>query len=345
MNIQKLKNPLYHKRPHFLKQSAEHTMGESVKTYIDIKIHDFVKEKKYRHIVIVGEYDRSCAISKYEKKGKITNWQRPTAELRGETLIIKCFPGYEYVKHYANLIASYLSLNGQDPSIVSYILPTEDECWEPILAFKTEKIPLSETAVLGYGLPEIAQTDDWQGNDQYLWSKKTINGREVTFIIFQFSFWGDILGRITRKLSQDGFKRIIFTAKVGGLRPEHIPNKTLVTGNKTFLEGQIVTWDNLFKDLKHPDLMPAVHFNSCSSLYETNDWLENICNFDIVESEIGHFAKAALDSEIEFGYLHFISNSLVNRFNEDLSNEREQSVIEKRAAIKEQIRQLLHSIL
>jgi hypothetical protein len=82
-------------------------MRDSLFDYIDMKIHPLLKEREYKNIWVIGNPDRSSGISKYEKQGKLFNWQRPTAEIQGDDLYIRVFPGREYVKHYATLIATY----------------------------------------------------------------------------------------------------------------------------------------------------------------------------------------------------------------------------------------------
>ncbi|MFZ1721438.1 MAG: hypothetical protein WAU07_02950, partial [Microgenomates group bacterium] len=162
---------------------------------------------------------------------------------------------------------------------------------------------------------------------------------------FKFSFWGDIIGRITTKLSDLGHKRIVFTAKCGGIQPHFIPNKQLITGSKTYIEGQLLTWDNMFSNCKDTYLAHGVHFTSPSPVYETSELLTYLGNFDFVDSEIGHFAKSAHKSGMSFGYLHFISNNLTKIYNEDLSNERMESVLQKREQVMKNIQSLLYQVV
>jgi hypothetical protein len=115
-------------RPFYVRNVNEHTMGHSLYKYIDIKLHHLVTTDSYKNILVVGEYDRLANISIKEKTDKLVNWQRPTVEKKGDTLLIKCFPGVDYVKHYSALIATHLALEGKNPEIVSYILPKPENC-------------------------------------------------------------------------------------------------------------------------------------------------------------------------------------------------------------------------
>ncbi|MFZ1721050.1 MAG: hypothetical protein WAU07_00940, partial [Microgenomates group bacterium] len=153
-------------RPFVLYSPDSHSMGSSLYRYIDIKIHHLIKENNYKKIVVIGEYDRTnSVISKFEKNGKLANWQRPTAMINGDTLTIKCFPGYEYVRHYASLIATYLAINNKDSSVVTYIPPSECDCWEPINSMTLENVPIGDMVVIGFGLPQISELSNWQGNE------------------------------------------------------------------------------------------------------------------------------------------------------------------------------------
>ena len=67
--------------------------------------------------------------------------------------------------------------------------------------------------------------------------------------------------------------------------------------------------------------------------------------YDFVDPEIGHMAKAANENGISFGYLHIISDNLNKNYKEDLSNEREGSVIEKRKKLIGEIRKALAYVL
>lgn len=334
---------------YFVSAASEHSMGDNLLPYVEMKIHHFVTEKEYNRVIVVGKHDRAnTTIYTREKTGKLANWQRPTASLEGDTLYIYCFPGTEYVRHYAALIATYFQLSGKkDPNCVWYELPSEKQCWDAIEAEELGTVPVSDWLILGSGLSEIAQSDSlWQGTDDYLWTQTTINSKTVTFLVFQHSFWGDILERLVHHLAELGHARQIFIAKVGGLRMEHIPNRTLATGSCSFVEGELITWENIFANAEHPKLFKGDHLNSPSVLFEVNNWLKFVDNFDFVDSEIGHFAKGCVRARLaEFGYLHFISNRLIKPYTEDLSNERLPSIIEKRDQLKRDIRDILEQTL
>jgi hypothetical protein len=333
--------------PYCIPSAARHSMGASLLKYLEIKIHPLVKQAKYSKLLVVGEYDRAAPMSFHEKDGKLSNWQRPTAVLDGDTLLIKCYPGYEYVRRYASLFASYFQITGiKNPACVSYLLPSEEQCWKPILETELGTVPVSDWLIIGSGIEEIANGEIWQGTDRYLWTQTQIGEKTATFLIFQHSFWGDILERLVLHLVALGHKRVIFTAKVGGIKEEHIPNASLATGGLSFVEGEVTEWDNIFADVTHPKLFKGDHFNSPSVLYEVDNWLQYMDKFHFVDSEIGHFARGAQRAKAEaFGYIHFISNRLSQLYPEDLSNERDPVILQKRELLKKDIRDIIEQVI
>ena len=67
--------------------------------------------------------DRSKCISVKEKNDKIFNYKRPTVFLNEDVTIINCYPGMDYVYHYASLIKTYLFLlEIENYSNISYSL-------------------------------------------------------------------------------------------------------------------------------------------------------------------------------------------------------------------------------
>lgn len=333
-------------RPFLVGNPHEHSMGDSIFRYLDIKIHDDIKTAVYRQIQVIGYYDRSSRIFKNEKNDKLENWQRPTTRLNSDTLIVQCFPGKDYVQHYASLIASYLALTGRNSSIVSYELPSDDACWQPIITSRLAELRPTDVLLLGAGLQQIAGPDRWNDMGTFHLKKTKINNKTATLLLIKHSFWGDIAGRLLTHLAGLGFTNVIFIGKLGSLRDEHIPNEYLATGDQTFVEGEFVRWDNIFERIEDDALCRGTHITLPSVLLETKQWVEEEgIRYDFVDPEIGHLAKAAERSLIRFSYLHLISDNLVRRYSEDLSNEREEFVLLKRAKLFKKIRQHLHAVL
>lgn len=322
----------------------EHAMGKSLFAYMDMKIHHLLKEREFENIWVVGDSDRSSGVSIYEKKGKLFNWQRPTAEIRGNDLVLRAFPGRAYVQHYATLIATYLAVQQKKWSHVRYILPDEATAWKALLSSNLTEVPAGDVAIIGYGLEQLIGDKKilWEGDGAFSWVKKRIANKTVVFVGGRHSYWGDIGGRVMTLLAKKGFKQVIYVGKVGGMNREGIPNQTLATGDSSFVEGEMIRWRNLFDFAKGDKAVVfGKHYTIPSVLNETKTWLENNQNYAFVDNEIGFMAKAALSESIGFSYLHIISDNLHGGYEEDLTNERGIESRQHRARLLEKAKALI----
>ena len=64
-------------------------------------------------------------------------------------------------------------------------------------------------------------------------------------------------------------------------------------------------------------------------MFESKEWLAkaNARGHDFVDPEVGQMALAAVETGLEFGYLHIISDNVAQKYDEDLSNERLKGVL------------------
>lgn len=332
-------------KPYYISSANNHSMGESLHQYVKMKMHHLLLEKQWKKIFVRGTHDRNhTIISSFEKSGKIENWQRPTAIVNESEITIFCFPGHYYVEHYASLISTYLALNNMDPTTVAFQYPTEKECWNPIINSGLESIPISDWLIIGSGLTEIASSGIWQEIGNYTFSQQKSGSVSVTYLLCHHCFWGDTLYRITRHLVGLGHKRVLFTAKVAGIRPDLIPNYHLATGDTTVLDNRVWQWNNIFKDIKHPQLAFGTHLNSANTIMETKALHRFIKPYDFLDSEIGFFIQGSEEAE-ERSYLHFISNNLSKEHDENLSNERNPEIIKKRNDLAPIIRSLIQQAI
>ncbi|MBU2633915.1 MAG: hypothetical protein KJ674_01595 [Nanoarchaeota archaeon] len=327
-------------RPNLIRNVYDHTMENYIYKYLKIKMHHYILERDFDNIFVIGIYDRNVSISKYEKKGKLFNWQRPTAEIKNNTLYIKCPSGSDYVMHYASLIATYLAVNNRKFDHVFYNNPSIKENENLILNSNLKEIKPKEIVVIGYGLEAIAGRKNWLGKGSFLY-KNSID-KNVTFIGCKHSIWGDIAGRVTSFLANLGVKTVIYIGKLGSINPDYNPNESLATGNVSLLNGKFIVWDNLFNKIKDPILKRGNHYTSSSTILETKEWIKKNSNFDFVDPEIGYMAKAANESGINFSYLHIISSNLSQIHHENLSNERSQTILNKRKNLLLKIRNILY---
>lgn len=320
-----------------------HTMGpDSLLRYLQIKVHHLIQEQDWDSIRVVGGYDRRSEISTHEKSGKLFNFERPTAEIRSRDLVVKAFPGTDYVHHYALIIATYLAMTGRPADTVTYQLPDPVVCHAAV-----EPLDLDldgDLVIVGWGLQYLALADGvWTHGPGYAWQRTLLHGRRVVHLGFLHSIWGDVAGRVVARLAELGARDVVYVGKVGALPPEIEPNTLLATGNESLVGGALVTWDDFFGDFAaaQPGVYTGVHVTSSSILLENRDWLTKHAGNAFVDPEIGPMGAAARRAGIGFGYLHVISNNLARHYPADLSNERHHDVVRRRAILIGQIRDII----
>ncbi|QOV47768.1 hypothetical protein IPT68_25205 [Streptomyces chromofuscus] len=315
---------------------------ESLLRYLTIKVHHLIQEQEWDGIRVVGGYDRLAVISRHEKTGKPFNIERPTAEVHGRELVIKAFPGADYVHHYALIIATYLAMTGRPASTVTYQLPDR-----ALARAAVEQLDLNldgDLVIVGWGLQYLAPVGGvWTRGPGYAWQRTVVHGRRVVYLGFLHSIWGDVAGRVVARLAELGAHDVVYIGKVGALAPEIEPNTMLATGHESLVGGTRVAWDDFFGGFAatQPGVHTGVHVTSPSILLEDRDWLAKHAEYAFVDPEIGPMGAAACQAGIGFGYLHVISNNLARHYPADLSNERHGDVIPRRAVLVDQIRDII----
>ena len=333
-----------------------HTMGGSLTGYLDMKVHPDIQKKVWTHIIVEGVHERDpskACISTDEKPGKPFNWQRPTtseSEDDPQTIRLQCFPGEDYVRHYAAVTATYLSLKGEAPDSVQYTLPSPSSCLQPFRESNLENMGQVDVAIVGYvnAFEKLAPGDWIDNDDDKLFSWKIVETREgyrVAFLGCRICFWGDIGGNVVRVLQElNGVKCVIYVGKLGSLRAEHPPNQRLATGCESHVHGEPVIWKSPLEDLvkDSASVVRGVHCSFGSVLDETKDWLrETRGKCDFVDPEIGKMAQASLEGGTQFGYLHVISDNLARNYEHDLSNERLDTVRDRRKKLLGEVEEVL----
>lgn len=320
-----------------------HTMSaKSLLRYLEIKTHHLIQERSWPRIVIVGDYDRECVISSNEKNDKLFNWQRPTAEVHGNELLIKCYPGIDYVYHYALIIATYLSMRGRYFGQVGYELPNESTCEAAVARLDIDP-SADHLVVLGWGLGNFVNGATWTHGHGYAWHRSEVDGRRVLYLGFLHSIWGDIARRVVSRLAALGARRVVYVGKVGSLAPHIVPNMSLATGNSSVMANSRVVWQDFFGNIPadQPGVHSGVHVTSPSILLEGKSWLKRQHGNSFVDPEIGPMGRAARSAGIEFGFLHVVSNNLAREYPADLSNERVGTVVERRARLLDRIHEII----
>ena len=331
-----------------------HTMDFSLSEYLRMKVHPSIQDSCWSRIVVKGEHQRDPSIvdiSSIEKRDKPFNWQRPTVSLvDSNTLQLHCFPGADYVQHYAAIIATYLSLKTEQKDTVHYTFPSQQECLQPLLDSNLAEMDAVDIVIVGYvdGLERWTQ-GSWEsiGSDTlFSWKKITSQrGYRIAFLGCRICFWGDIGGNLVRALQKlNRVRCVLYIGKLGSLRPEHAPNHWLATGCQSLVRDELITWTNPLEPhlQDRPQVAHGVHYSMGSVLDETKDWLlATQEGYDFVDPEIGHMAKASLEGGTQFGYLHIISDNVARKYTHDLSNERLAGVVQCRKRLMSEIQDIL----
>jgi hypothetical protein len=317
-------------------------MGKALLPYLELKVHSLIQQNDWRSIRVIGEYHRGCCVSELEKNDKMFNWHRPTAEIAGTELIVKCFPGRDYVYHYALIIATYLAMKGRFREQVRYDAPDASICNAAVAHLGVDASEY-RAVILGWGVEHLAGTEGWTFVDGYAWKRATSVGFSVLYLGFLHSIWGDVAGRVVTRLGALGAQRIVYIGKVGTLDPSLKPNTVLGTGDESLVGLRRVRWTDFF-DLHardESDVVSGIHVTSPSTLLETRKWLKAQQGYTFVDPEIGPMGEAAHEQRIPFGYMHVVSNNLARPYLEDLSNERAVNVVVQRRRLLDRAKEII----
>ncbi|MGO1053678.1 hypothetical protein [Crossiella sp. CA198] len=322
-----------------------HTMApDRLLRYLRIKVHHLIQDHDWNSVRVIGDYDRQAVISAHEKNGKVFNFERPTAQIHGRDLVVKAFPGVDYVHHYALIIATYLAMTGRAADTVSHQLPDPAVSHAAVGQLDLNLNLDGDLVIVGWGLAHLApKGGTWTYGPSYAWQRTHVHGRRVVYLGFLHSIWGDVAGRVLTRLAELGARDVVYVGKVGALNPEIEPNTRLATGNTSLVGGTLVTWPDFFGDFAtaQPGVTTGVHVTSPSILLENRDWLSEHVGHAFVDPEIGPMGAAAFRAGIGFGYLHVISNNLARQYPADLSNERHRDVILRRTVLVSRIREII----
>ena len=315
----------------------------------------------WERLIVIGKHDRSVRgeISDKEKRDKPFNWMRPTARLVGSDLFIQAFPGLDHVQHYAALLATHLKITGASEAAKRvFYSPSSPSDTVQALVENTNllKMPPADTVVTGlvHRLepltgPLAVYTGD--ANDVFSWTvrRNPQSGHKIAFLGCRFSFWGSIAGDLVRVLANRlGAQRVVYFGKLGVTDPTIAPNQCLASGNYSQVRGGDVSWDNILSHSLSSYTGPTRiimgrHETVPSVLHETKSWLARAKARGnlFVDPELGCMAAAANECGIGFGYLHIISDNVAKKYDEDLSNERDMSVLTGRAHLYHEVNSIL----
>ncbi|MGL4610641.1 MAG: hypothetical protein ACRCYY_13340 [Trueperaceae bacterium] len=329
----------------------EHSMGDSLIPYLELKINRLIRDSRgnLEKINVVAEYDRIIGDISQEKTEKMLNYKRPSTTVIGDQAVIRCFPGRDYVFHFASIMASYIRFKGWHTVVNMQLPPLKicDQTFEKSFLDGVEK--LSGTVAIVGKIEDIYGFDDnagWQGAQDFLWKHFDIQGVKGILLGCRHTIWGDIAGRLVEQIANLGFETVIYVGKLGSLYSQDVPSQMLATGNSSFLpDGRKVEWENLFASVKHECLVDGVHVTLPSVLQESKVWLlEQSGRF--VDPEIGHMAQIANQFRVRFSYLHVISDNVRNRsYRLDLSNERLKETVHHRKRLYQLSSKILYKAI
>lgn len=313
-----------------------HSMGQALDRYVSIKMHHLIRinHECFSRVRVIGDYDRSVHVSKDEKTGKLFNSKRPTAFLDGDILYLCCFPGHDYVRHYANLVATYFQSIGEQ-KLVSYIHASDVEVEHVFESTNLSRVADADIVIYG-NIERLGLFDDreFEGDGDFLWKAGKIGSRKVVLLGCKFSVWGDAGYSLIRSMAKTHpFKTFIYVGKLGSLDSLITPNQRIATGSKSLIGGTCFEWRNIFQDaVKYRENVIVGSHVTCSSVIEeTKEAVQEFQKQGVfIDPEIGYMAKACIELGREFSYLHIISDNVVTSSIENLSNERNSNVQEKR---------------
>lgn len=164
---------------------------------------------------------------------------------------------------------------------------------------------------------------------------------------FRPSFWGDIFEEIAHYLASiRRIREVLYFGKLGSVKKGVRPNTSLATGNRSYVNGLLIEWPNVLETsiqlLVSKYTIVEQHVTLGSVLHESKQWLGELpASVEFVDPEIGTMAQAAIKSSIRFEYLHIISDNVAKKYLEDLSNEREGSVLSGRSRLYNVVQDVL----
>jgi hypothetical protein len=320
-----------------------HDKGGSLSLYVTPKVHACIRDSIWSKIIVKGCYTRtgpSARITDNERLNQLFNWQRPTATLIDKnTLQINCFPGCDYVEHYARVISTYLALNNRNDEVVIQKPAPHDAYLDFIHSSNLASMGEVKVVVVGdihcfTDLQDVCWDGDSGDSGEtslFRWKRIHQSGApSFAFLGCKVGLWGDIAGQLLMALETlNQIEYCIYIGKAGSLRAGDIPNTQIATGMQSFLGEGLVSWDPRIK-VSHSDVVhKGLHTTIASPLLETEEWLADRLAKGVswVDCEVGHMAQAATTCSVSFTYLHIISDNVAKVYDFNLSNEDEAQVI------------------
>lgn len=303
-------------------------------------------------------------ISRQFPQKKRYNYRRPVMyccknRLDELVLVLLTFPSKEYVEQFAQIVATYCSIQGQrlggnpESTITRYhYKEMEDQVpdWTGLReALEVDKLlPGGSHVILGEVDPieQVLQDNDFSQpvsipfgidfNYELRGFPSKDKTRRIYTLAVGFSFWGTASGLIARSLVVDGGARhIIYVAKAGTTISSKNIHEPFCPDKYLLLKGDGGPWDVAQCSVPSPirdrtglvrDIQTGAHITVPTVMGETTEQHEQIKRYGAVtvDNEISHMAFAIHrlnDSgfDAEFTALHFITDYLHDKSRPEIS--------------------------
>ena len=191
-------------------------------------------------------------------------------------------------------------------------------------------------------LSKIKITDEGK---QFSWHKyHTPNGTSVAYLGCAHALWGQCVSELMNTLRNlCSVQRLLYVGKAGSLNETIASNEYLATGNvcdvDASLEEHFKTVTTQSSTLFSSDSVQRGDLVSVASpLCEDEAWYEkNRKKYRWVDCETAYIARALHFSGVDFAYLHVVSDNLGKQYSENLANEDDEVVQDKRTKLFEEI--------
>lgn len=325
----------------------EHTMGERLRDYVVPKVPTRLLHHGAGEARVYANRSLSLLLDA-GKRTKRFNWRRPYFTNVDGVAHCVVPPGRDYAHHYGQLIESAAAFTGVDLR-VEVELPHRAMTLEFIDYWLPPTLPRASCVLLGYVEHLFAASPgEWHLDTGFGWRLVTVSERPVLLLGCEFSYWGDIAGALVEILGQRrSTDRVIYVGKLGSLRPEMVPNRTIATGTSSRVGGRVISWtSSLALESDHDVRTGQRHVTQPSVVDETRAWRDqHAADFDLVDPEIGHMACAANRTGIGFDYLHVVTDNLSHPYEHGLYDERGADITRERRRSLARIESILNRSL
>ncbi|MCY9783308.1 hypothetical protein KIK06_05295 [Nocardiopsis sp. EMB25] len=329
--------------------SEDHTMGERLADYVLPKVPVDLLAATGGRAWVYPNRSLSFLLGGEKRQGKRFNWRRPYFTVADQVLHCVVPPGRDYTHHYTQLLRSACAFIGLAADVTTEP-PAPGQGLEFVDHWLPDDLLVPDLALLGYVEPLFHDhTTGWTHRPGFGWRTARIGSATVLLLGCEFSFWGDLAGDLVTALVARGHTGgVVYVGKLGGLQPDMVPNTLIVTGTTTRIENHTLTWDSSL-DLTHapPTIRTGTrHVTVPSVMDETRAWFrDHRDDFDIVDPEIGHMARAATTAGVSFDYLHIVTDNLNGTYEHGLYAERSAPVATRRRRCLRDIEAILHRSL